>query len=178
MRRAHASNRRVVATLAVAVVAAWLWARTRGGRADAAIAFVGKEGQASALVSAKGQLMLALSDAPVDAGRAWTVLTASVSAADFDAVRDDLGVDDSTIWQAAGFCIGRATDVLDRPGTWCAFVGVPHWVIVVVAAWTPARRARAWWRDWRRRRLGLCAACGYDLRASAGRCPECGTDRT
>jgi hypothetical protein len=51
---------------------------------------------------------------------------------------------------------------------------VPHWAVVALLLVLPARRGLGWVRSRRRDRRGLCRACGYDLRASRGRCPECG----
>jgi predicted amidophosphoribosyltransferase len=57
-------------------------------------------------------------------------------------------------------------------------VGMPHWLLMILfmllPAWAGVRRIRAWLRRRRQERLGLCANCGYDLRATPDRCPECG----
>jgi hypothetical protein len=59
---------------------------------------------------------------------------------------------------------------------------VPHWFLASLAgalpAWWLARHPPRTWespRARRRRARGLCPRCGYDVRATPARCPECGT---
>ena len=51
---------------------------------------------------------------------------------------------------------------------------VPHWSFALLFAVLPAVRVRSIIRSRRRFSAGLCPACGYDLRATPDRCPECG----
>jgi hypothetical protein len=84
-------------------------------------------------------------------------------------------VDSHFRWQMLGF----AADRQQPPGfdddvmQWD--VRIPFWMLVLLLGIMPAlfvcRRFR------RRLRSGFCIQCGYDLRASRERCPECGHPR-
>jgi len=57
-------------------------------------------------------------------------------------------------------------------------VNISRWRFVLVTAMLPAAwmilRVRAWRVEHARLRIGCCPKCGYDLRATPDRCPECG----
>lgn len=52
---------------------------------------------------------------------------------------------------------------------------IPLWLLAALTMLPPALQFRRYLRRLWRRRAGLCPRCGYDLRASTDRCPECGT---
>jgi hypothetical protein len=55
-----------------------------------------------------------------------------------------------------------------------ATVAAPFWALVAVTGVAPALWGLRHARRGSLRRRGLCPSCGYDLRASPERCPECG----
>ena len=91
---------------------------------------------------------------------------------------DEVGA--PTRFGGIAWCGGRRSGPVDTNATpaasfrrWGSAV-VPHPYLLAVAAVLPAWRLAAVARRRRRGRAGLCPACGYDLRATPGRCPECG----
>jgi hypothetical protein len=53
-------------------------------------------------------------------------------------------------------------------------ITLPYWLVTPLLALLPTVVALQLFKRQRRRAHGLCPVCGYDLRASPDRCPECG----
>jgi hypothetical protein len=56
-------------------------------------------------------------------------------------------------------------------------IALPYWAIAVAFCILPGIVLLRFIRHTHRSRVGRCPSCGYDLRATPDRCPECGTIR-
>jgi hypothetical protein len=72
-------------------------------------------------------------------------------------------------WAGFGWGVATGSDPRYR------IVVLPLWFVAALLLAPPVYRAVGLRRARRRRRTGHCASCGYDLRATPDRCPECGT---
>jgi hypothetical protein len=61
---------------------------------------------------------------------------------------------------------------------WWIELSIPYWMPACIFMILPIWWAFAWWKHRRRIKCNVCPACGYDLRSSPQRCPECGTIAT
>ena len=165
------------------MTSAWLWVDSfwtyRGGRGRwAPVEFVAE--------STRGHLLLSVNLEPgrmapfdfVSNGRMfsqpdWDFLLKSPAALDaawlYDWPWSDRSWDHRRrVW--LGFNRMVPTTAPRGPWEWTEFV--PDWFVAALLSVLPARARRRWQR--RVHPPGHCRRCGYDLRATPGRCPECG----
>ena len=109
-------------------------------------------------------------------GGIWTRL--ELTGAKLHYMQADFSDSDSTVgrWSIDGFSFKSGS-----PVPWITFG--PLWWSVIMPLWIPTilfGSLFSYWyalplhRRYKRTKLGLFLKCGYDLRGSKGRCPECG----
>ena len=156
-------------SLVLCVATAALWVRSRTV-VDQFEHFNGGTGTHTQVRSLRGQIVLL---------KGWNSPLALVNGARIqtDRLRDehDHRWGTPALWGTLGFYLDDGRDGIGRRGDYSDFqwvtVAAPYWAIVVGTAMLPAAAAL---RRLRPGRPGLCPDCGYDLRATPARCPECG----
>jgi hypothetical protein len=165
----HLFNLAAAVSLVLCVAAAVVWVRSRRTFDDLCRA---ESRTCINVVSVSGQLHLQFAFAD---GALWSHVR-QWDALPRTSVRYSSG---PYTWQVAGFATGyRAPHPFGSVSAWEHVVVLPYWALLALFGALPG----AWLRRLRgervrraRREHGRCERCGYDLRASPQRCPECGT---
>jgi hypothetical protein len=151
-----------------------LWVRSYR-RVDMA-AFYLPGGRVQVAAAWRGGLFLFFSSVPIE-NRSWHDVDLALNQPLEEARGhwDLLDAEAANKWSWRGFSMhSKPRDAFAQPGARFVLLRVPLWVIALLAAPLPAAALRRRLQRWRWRRANRCQNCGYDLRATSGRCPECG----
>lgn len=157
-------------TLLLLMTVLVLWIRSP--RHADGVAFYTPTGHLDGLASDRGGMLFCASDIPFGREMGLTADAMSTSADEFAAIHDTLFDPSNQKWHFLGFRVAAGT-----LGTWrwkFNAILVPYWALLIPLAIPPMFGFRRVILRARRKRRGQCLACGYDLRQSPDRCPECG----
>jgi hypothetical protein len=158
--------------LLLCVAAAALWVRSRSTRDAVQYAQV-REVRVFYAISEDGELLLARRSFPEEYREAFEIFVGDVGPR-YVTLLGLVTPPPDYVRRCAGF---RISEGRDGDGGRLATTAVPFWAIILLfaLAGVPAVRSAAGGvRTRTRRRRRRCLSCGYDLRASPERCPECG----
>jgi hypothetical protein len=181
--------------IALAVLTCVLWWRSKS-KIDDMVLFVGPDGRAQVMASGRGRVCIALTNIPFGRERAWTAMCNSTPGELPGVVTDGLDVTRIQIYPPADpakvatggspfgdgylgftFATSRSDVFADHAGSQLVYALIPHWAVAIpLVFWVLHRLFGPAAERQRRLRKGQCVHCGYDLRASAERCPECGAE--
>jgi hypothetical protein len=87
----------------------------------------------------------------------------------------DMVTASDSIFRRLGFGFDSSDAGFGPPSNiWRKQLAFPYWFLITILAIPALAVARSERRRYLRGRVGICPSCGYDLRATPDRCPECG----
>jgi hypothetical protein len=131
------------------------------------------------MASHRGGIVVFVSEVPFETENDQLVDVARVPADRFTQTYESV-FDPTAVWRSfAGFKLARGKFSLgaQQNPTYHA-IRVPQWTILTLTGLLTWMLLRAPLRRRRWRKQGRCQDCGYDLRESPQRCPECGKETT
>jgi hypothetical protein len=154
----------------------WMWWRSHA-HTDVLALFL-HDGKAQLFASDRGRAVVLMTNISFGSSRSYTYDYLTGSNADFDEQRQALYEKPPVPEHIAGLWVGRLHEdvFVALPNSRFRMISVPFWQVGLAVGVPLVLGVRTFWkrRYWGAR--GYCAGCGYDVRYSSGRCPECGVE--